>query len=149
MRFRIHLDFDVLMIEQCAGLFGEFVDRLLAGAGHRLISRHVDARDSNRILDRLERNQHLHGRTIRIGNDAAILVLRNGVRIHLRHDQRDIAVIAEVRSIVDYHATGCSGQRRVLFRHAATCRKQTDLCLGKIETFHVDDGKVFSFKAHR
>src|ERR1019366_753791 len=68
----------------------------VSGTGHRLISRHIDTRDAYRVLDRLEYHQHLDGRAVRIGDDAAIFVLRDGVRIHLRHHQRNIAVVTEV-----------------------------------------------------
>ncbi len=138
----VYLDFDILVIEQRAGLLGQFVDRFFAGAGHSLVCRHIDARDANRILDRLERHQHLHRRAIGIGDNAAVLVLRDGVRIHLRHHQRNIAVIAEVCSVVDHHTAGCRGDRRIFFRHAAARREQADLRFGKVETFHVDDGTV-------
>ena len=136
------------MVEQRACLLGQFVDRLLAGTRYCLVSRHVNTRDSYRVLDGLECHHHLYRRAIRIGDDAAILVLRDGMRIHFRHHQRNIPVVAEVRGIVDHHATGSRSHRRVLFRDAAACREQTDLGFGKVESFHVYDGKFLSLEAH-
>ena len=147
--FRVYLDFDILLIEQRAGLRGQFINRFLAGAGHGLVCRDVDARDAHRILDRLQSNQHLDGRAVWVGDDATVLVLRDGMRVHFRHHQWNIFVITEMRGVIDHHATGCRGERRIFFRHAAARREQADLRLGKVKPLHVNNSDFLAVKCHR
>ena len=67
-------------LSSARGLAAEFLQRRAAAAGHRLVGRHVDALDADRAMDRRQRDQHLHGRAVRVGDDAA-----RAVR-HLRRD---------------------------------------------------------------
>ncbi len=64
------LDLDRIGDEHRARLAEQFVHRVLAGAGHRLIGRDDDALDLRCIVQRLQRHDELRGRAIGIGDDA-------------------------------------------------------------------------------
>jgi hypothetical protein len=136
--FGIDLGRDGLGVEQ-GGLHRQFLDGLLAGAGHRLVGADVDAGDADGIVDRLERDQHLDRRAVRVGDDAAVLVLGDRLRIDLRHHQRDVVVVAELRGVVDHHAAGRRRLGRVHRRHRGARREQADLHLREIELGEVLD----------
>src|SRR4029079_13347524 len=93
-------------------LFDGFAPR----AGYGLIGRDVDALDAHGIVDRLQHDQHLDGRAIRVRDDAARLVLGDRMRVHFGHDERDVVLIAKLGSVVDYDAAGRGGLRRELTR---------------------------------
>src|SRR3546814_10068602 len=56
--------------EDRAGLLEQFVHAFLARARHRLIGRYDDALDAGRVVQRLQRDDHLGGRAVRVGDDA-------------------------------------------------------------------------------
>src|SRR5581483_2277383 len=78
-------------------------------------------------VDRRQRHQHLHGRAIGIGDDAAFGVLRDRVRVDLAHHQRHIVYVTEFGSVVDHHRTGRSRARRVLAADLAARGEERDV----------------------
>ncbi len=85
------------------------------------------------IVQRLERHHHLDGRAIRIGDDAALLIERDRLRIDLGHDQRHVLVHAELRGVVDHHRAGLGGTRRMDRRDLGARREQRDVDALEIE----------------
>ena len=63
------LGLDVLQRVDRLGLAIELVQPILAGAGHRLIGRDDDALDGRLVVQRLQRDDELRGRAVRIGDD--------------------------------------------------------------------------------
>ena len=55
--------------EDRPGLREQFVHRLLAGAGNRLIGRDHDPLDLGAVVQRLQRHDELGGRAVRVGDD--------------------------------------------------------------------------------
>ena len=95
---RFHI---VLPCNSICGLFFEFGHRLGARAAGGLVGGNHDAFHGIRLVQRINGDQHDRGRTIRIGNDALVLLRVLGV--HLGDDQRHIGFHAERRRIVDHH----------------------------------------------
>ena len=79
----IHLVFRVAGVEKVAHLAFQFLNAFLARAGHGLIGGNHHAFDVCRVVQGLERHNHLDGGTIGIGDDA--LMLFQGLRIDFRH----------------------------------------------------------------
>ncbi len=85
-----------LTVQQIGCLSRQFTDGARAGAGDRLIGRDVDADDLRDVVNRLERNHHLYGRAVRVGNYVARIGLIQAVRVHLGHHERDISLVSEL-----------------------------------------------------
>ena len=49
--FRVNLGFNRLSIQQTGSLAGKFFNRLFTGTGNSLVGRHIDATDTDSILD--------------------------------------------------------------------------------------------------
>ena len=124
---RIHLAGGRSAIEQISSLFGELFDSQLAGTRNCLISRHVDAFYADFVVNWLQRHQHLNSGTIRIGDDVAIGIVGNFLRVDFRNHKRNIVLVAEVGRVVDHATPGSPGLFRVLCGHAAAGREQADL----------------------
>ncbi len=129
---------DVLEAEQLAGLLAKLFQCRTATAGNGLVGRHVDALDAVLAVQRGECDQHLHGRAVRVGDDAARAVLQR-LRVHFRDDQRDVIVVTEGRGVVDHHGTGGRELGTELLGDAATGGKQRDIHTVRIEGAQVLD----------
>ena len=127
-------------------LLRQFVHCLLAAARHRLVSRDIDALDACGIMQRLERDQHLHRRAVRVRNDVVPLVACEGVRVHFRDYERNVVLVAELRSVVDHDATGLAGFGRVLRRNGRPGRKQANLRPREIEGRNIEHRVVTTGK---
>ena len=114
------------------GLREQLLHRLLAGAGHRLIGRDHDALDRRLVVQRLERDDELRGRAVRVGDDALLAEARDRVGVHLRHDQRHVRVVAPGRRVIDHHRAGGGDLRRPFLRHRSARRHQADVGVGEI-----------------
>ena len=142
--------------EDRAGLCEKLVHRRLAGAGDGLIGRDDDAGDLRRVMQRLQRDDELRGRAIRIGDDVLLGVFRDGIGIHFRHDQRHIRVHAPGRGIIDHNRALATDLRRPFLRDRAACRHQADVGAGEIVIFErfaderpVAEGHVRADRARR
>ena len=129
---RIHLRLDRLEVEQARGLLAQFLQRAPAGAGHGLVGRDVQALDADGAVDRRERDQHLHGRAVGVGDDPA-RALPRGLRIDFAHHQRHVIVVAEGRGVVDHHRARGGEFRRVFLRDRSARGEQRDIDAGRIE----------------
>src|SRR5262249_17941358 len=121
----LHLKF--LPVIKGGDLLAEFLHRLAAGPGHRLISRHHDPPDARGIVNRLKRHDHLNGRTIGIGNDAAIFVLGNLLRVDFGHHQRDVGLHAKKSRIIHDYRAGIHRNRSELDTYTSPSREKPDI----------------------
>ena len=103
----VYLSFSRFSVEQIGRLFLQLLNGLFACAGNRLVSAYIDAHNANRVMDGFQCHQQLNGGTIRVGDDAMVLVKRYGLRVYLRHDKRYVVLVAELGGVVDDHATRC------------------------------------------
>ena len=72
MRFGNLLGLDRVGDEDGAGLGEQLVHGVLAGAGDRLVGGDDDALDRRAIVQRLQRDDELRGRAVRIGDDVLL-----------------------------------------------------------------------------
>jgi hypothetical protein len=86
-----------------------------------LIGRHHDARDLGLVVQRLERDDELRGRAIRVGDNALLAKTRDRVGVDLRHDQRNVGVVAPARRVIDHDRAGGRDLWRPLLRHRGAC----------------------------
>jgi hypothetical protein len=71
MRLVNFLLLDRIGDEDGAGLVEQLVHAVLAGAGNGLVGRDDDALDGGEVVQRLQRDDELRGRAIRVGDDVA------------------------------------------------------------------------------
>ena len=116
-----------------AGLVEQFVHRGAPGAGHRLIGGDDHPLDPGDVVQRLQRDDHLDCRAVRVGDDVSLLVLPDRLRIDLRHDQRHVGLHAEGRGVVDHHRARLRRARRERLRRLAAGRGQHDIDVFEIE----------------
>ena len=120
-----------------ARLLEQLVHARLAGAGDRLVGRDRDPPNPRHIVQRLERDDELDGRTVRVGDDVAPFVpghvAGQDVAVHLRHHQRHISVHAELAGVVDDEAAGRAGFRRIALRDLGAGRRKGDVDIREIE----------------
>ena len=133
------LGFDRIVHVDRAGLVEQFVHRGAAGPGDRLVGRDDDPLDPREVVQRLQRDDHLDRRAVRVGDDAALRVLRDRLRIDLRHDQRHIRLHAEARGVVDDHGAGLCRARRKHRRHLGARRRKDDVDAAEIESVEALD----------
>ena len=119
------------------GVVEQLVHPLLAGAGHRLVGRHHHALDAELVVQRLQRHHHLDGGAVRVGDDVALAEVAQRLRVHLRHHQRDVGLHAELAGVVDHHAAGGGGARRVHGRDRGAGREQADVPAAEVEGLQV------------
>ena len=118
--------------EHGAGLREQLVHAFLAGARHRLVGGDDDALDGGEIVQRLQRHDQLRRRAVRIGDDVLAREQRDRVRVHFRHDQRHVLVVAEGRRIIDDDAALLADLRRPFLGDVAAGRHDADVGVGKI-----------------
>ena len=128
---------------------GELFDRLFAGAGDRLVGRDINALDLGRIMQRLQRDQHLNSRAIGISDDATLLELRDRLGVNLGHDERNVFVVTKLRGVVDHDAPGSRRFRCIDSRDLAARREQADIGIGKIKGVDVDHRHLFAIELDR
>src|SRR3569833_986797 len=134
--------------QQRDGLLDELLDSLTPGAGYRLVSGHVDALDSDGVVNGLERYHELNGRAVGIRDDIAVFVRGDGVRIDFRDNQRHVVVVTELGSVVDDDATGGGGFRRVFTRDRGARRKESDVGFAEVEAGELLDGQATPLEIH-
>ena len=118
--------------EYGARLREQFVHAFLAGAGDRLVGRDDETLDRGMIVQRLQRNNELGRGAVRIGDDVLLREALDSVGIDLGYDQRNVAVVAPGRRIVD-HDTALGGDlRRPFLRYRAAGRHQADVAVGEV-----------------
>ncbi len=132
MRLGNCFEFDLVDLKHRLGLREQFVHRVLAGARDRLIGGDHDARDPGAVVQRLERDDELRGRTIWIGDDAALAKAGDRVGIDLGHDQRHVGIVTPARGIIDHHRAGSGDLRRPFLGHRRARRHQADIDAGEI-----------------
>ena len=78
-------------------LIKQFVHCRFARAGYGLIRRYDHARDMKRFVQRSQRNDHLNRRTVRVGNNVFLFIIRNRFGVDFGHDQRNVGIHAPLR----------------------------------------------------
>ena len=126
------LGFERIVDVDRAGLVEQFVHRGAAGSRHRLIRRDDDALYAGDVVQRLQRDDHLDGRAVRIGDDAALRVLCDRLGIYLRHDQRHVRLHAEARGVVDDYCASLRRTRREDVGHLGAGRGKDDVDAAEI-----------------
>ena len=116
-----------------AGVVEQLVHRLLAGAGGRLVSRDDDALDPRAVVQRLQGDDHLGGRAVRVGDDIPRPIAGDRLGVHLRHDQRHVFVHAELRAVVDDDAARVGRARCVGLGDGRAGREQADVDSREVE----------------
>ena len=146
--FPIRLRRDFAAIQECAALRRQQFHGKAAGAGDGLVGGYVDALDPRRLVDGLQRHHHLDRRAVGIGNDAAIRVLGDAVRIALRHHQGNVVVVAELRGIVDDDCSGRSSHGRCPGRNRGAGGEQAHGDPAEIEIVEHADFQTFAPELH-
>ena len=114
----------------------------LPAPGDRLVGRHHHALDRGRVVEGLQGDHELRRGAVRVGDDVELGEAVDRLRVHLRHDQRHVLVVAEGRRVIDDHAAGLADARRPLLRGLAARRHQADVGVGEvvgIERLHLQD----------
>src|SRR5260370_33713347 len=88
-------------------------------------------------MDGLQRDHELNRGAIRVRDDAAILVLSNGVRIDLGYDQRNVVFVTKFRGVIDDHTPGSGRLRRIDAGHFGAGREQPDVRLAQIDALDI------------
>ena len=83
-------------------------------------------------MQRLERDDELGGRTIGVGDDVQRAETLDGVRVHFRHDQGHLRIIAPGRRVVDHDAALTTDLRRPFLGDRAAGGHQADVGVGEI-----------------
>ena len=130
---------------------------VLAGAGDGLIGRHHDAPDLRAVVQRLQRDDELRRRAVRIGDDVLLAKAFDRVGVHFRHDQRHVHVVAPGRGIIDDDAAlARRSSATIPSTRLAAGRHQRDVGAGEIvvlERLHlqrpVAEGDVGALAAAR
>src|SRR5918996_6426324 len=78
-------------------------------------------------MNRLQSDNHLNRRTVRIRDDAAALVIANLLGVDFGHDERNIGLHAEATRVVDNNRARCHGHGSEFRAHASARRKQADV----------------------
>ena len=84
----------LIIDEDGARLREQLIHRRITGARHRLIGRNHHALDRRDIMQGLQGHHKLCRGAIRIGNNIALLVAVNIVRIDFRHNERHVVIHA-------------------------------------------------------
>ena len=109
---RVDVADGVAPVEHRPRLLQQLVDRRLAGPRDGLVGRDHQPLDPGLVLERLERDDHLHRRAVRVGDDPPVAL--GGVGIHLGDDERHVVVHPEVAGVVDDHGARLDEARRPL-----------------------------------
>ena len=140
---RVELLLDRLAGGPLARLRVERRDAALAAARHGLVGAHDDALDADRVVDGLERHDHLDGGAVGRGDDAR--VRRQVVGVDLGHDERHAGVHAEHARLVDDGGAGGDGLRHVLRAHGAAGGEEDEVDAVEragAELLHLDLGPL-------
>ena len=92
----------------------------------RLVGADDDAPDPRGVVQRLERDDHLDGRAVGVGDDP-LGASGDVVGIDLGHDQRDVGVHPEGARVVDDHGAGRGGDRAPFAGDARRRAREHDL----------------------
>ena len=88
-------------------------------------------------MQRFQRDQHLSGRTVGIGDDILLGIAKDRVGVHFGYDQRYVGVIAVMRAVIDHDTTGFGRSGRIFFGRLGANSKQRDIPTGKVEGVQV------------
>src|SRR5579875_1872843 len=116
---------DVALVQQRVRLVEQLVDGALAGAGDRLVGADDEPLDAGGVVDGLERDDHLHGRAVGVGDYAGMRAERIGV--DLADDERHVVAHAPARGVVDDGRAGGDEPRRPLAGGGAAGGEQPEV----------------------
>ena len=125
--------------EDVAALLEQFVHARLPRARDRLVGCDDDPLDRRGIVQRLQRDDHLRGRAIGVGDDVLGAIAVDRLGVHLGHDQRHVGVHAVQRAIVDHGAAGGGGARRMDAADLRSGGEQGDVPALEIEMLDIVD----------
>ncbi len=93
--------------------------------GHRLVGADHEPLDSGLVLERLQRDDHLHGRAVGVRDDPAVRGER--LWVDLADDERHVLLHAPARGVVDHRRARGDEPRSPLARGGAPGREQRDV----------------------
>ena len=138
---RKRLDGKVLAVQVLARLLVKLVHRLEARTTCGLVGAHDDALDATReIVERLERDDHLDGRAIGIGDDARMPL--EVLRVDLGDDQRHVIVDAKRARVVDHDTSRIHHGLAIFLGGVASAGKQRDVDALEARRRHLFDHEL-------
>ena len=96
-------------------------------------------------MQRLEGDDHLNGRAIRIRDDVPLGVTIERLRVHFRHDQRHVGIHPEMRRIVDHNTSGGGRPRGVFSGYRAPRREEAEVSAFEIKVIQCLHGENVVF----
>ena len=114
-----------LLVQQRVGLVEKLVDSAAPGPGDSLVGGDDEALDAGGVVERLQRDDHLHRRAVRVGDDPVVSVERPG--IDLADDERNVVLHAPARGVVDHDRPRRGEAWRPLPRGGASGGEQGDV----------------------
>ena len=119
----------------------QLVHAFLPGTRDGLVGRDDDALDLELVVQRLQRDDHLDGGAVRIGDDVALPEVAQSFRVHLRHHQRNVRLHTKMAGVVDHDAAGLGRARGMDGGHSSAGAEQADVTAGEVERVQVADGE--------
>jgi hypothetical protein len=123
----VRIDFagDHFVGDDLRDLTSEFIDRFRTRARNSLVTRSKNARNAERLVQRIKGHERDGGGAIRIRDNALVQLYVRGV--NFRHDERNIRVLPERAGIIDDHAANLRGDGREFLRDAAAGAEERDV----------------------
>ena len=103
--------------------------------------------DRRAVVQRLERHNHLRGRTVRVRDDVFLGIAQHSLWVHLWHDQRHVRIIAIERRVIDDNTAGRCSLRRVFLGRVRANREQSNIPSREVERIKVQRREGFLAKA--
>ncbi len=92
-------------------------------------------------MQRLQRHNHLGGRTVRVRDDHLFLIAKHRIGIHLWHDQWHIRIIAVKAGVIDHHTARSRRLGRINLGRIRADGKKRHIPTGEIKGI-----KIFAFQ---
>ena len=119
------------------GLVPQLVNALFARTGYRLVGADNNAFDPRAVVQRLQRHDHLRGRTVGVGDDLALDGQLDVLGVHFGDDQRDVGIVAIKRRVINDIAARFGGDGRVFLGGVRPDGKQRNVPTREIERIEI------------
>ena len=123
----IDLLLDLLLVVDGKNLGLQFFDRSLSRSRDCLIGGDHHPFDPGDIVNGLQRDHHLDGGTVWVGDDILFWILSNRMSVHLWNHKRDFRVHPKGAGIVNHHTACFSRDGGKLFAYRTSCREEADI----------------------
>ena len=136
-----------LVARYAVALVFHLLDGFDAGSGDGLVGADHHAFGGVGIVQRLEREYHLDGAAVGVGDDFVLSSELAGV--DLRHNKFVVRRHAPRRAVVDDSGTGCGVLGGKLQASVAACAEQSHVCFGCDAVIHRHHRPVFALEVDR